>query len=140
MDYGILPEFRPKEEWKSAGNVHVIGSEAWIEEIAPQGSSDIGHVLKSAASSDHTLERLLVDDSINTVIFPCRKAVTTAVEKINHLYNGDAGRWWSQKTVVCIGERTKEQAEKHGIHVDVTAGASAQAVTASIQKCFSPIL
>lgn len=139
-DYGILPGFRPKEEWTSAGNVHVIGSKTWIEETAPRGSCDIGHVLKSAASSDHTLERLLVDESINTVIFPCRKAVTIAVEKISRLYNGDAGRWWSQKTVICIGESTKKQAEKYGVHVDMTAGASAQAVTASIQKCFSPIL
>ncbi|MDZ5783187.1 uroporphyrinogen-III C-methyltransferase [Marinococcus luteus] len=139
-EYGVLPEFRSKERWGDAEGVHIIGSEEWIKEIGPQASSDIGHVLKSAASSDHTLERLLVDDSINTVIFPCRKAVTTAVGKINDLYNGDAGRWWSQKTVVCIGERTKEQAEKYGIRVDTTAEASAQAVTASIQKCLSPIL
>lgn len=137
--YGVFPECRSKEEWKHAEAVHVIGSETWIKEIN-HSSSDIGHVLSSVSSSDHTLERLLADNSINTVIFPCRKAVTVAVEKINSLYNGEAELWWSQKTIVCIGERTKEQAERYGLRVDTTAGASLEAVTTSIQKCFSPIL
>ncbi|MFB5663333.1 uroporphyrinogen-III C-methyltransferase [Alteribacillus sp. HJP-4] len=77
----------------------------------------ISHEVKKRKLTENTLGRLITDNVINTVVFPCAKAVKNAEIELKQ-HNIEPVEWFRSKSVICYGTKSRKAAQAAGISVN----------------------
>ncbi|RSL32514.1 uroporphyrinogen-III C-methyltransferase [Salibacterium salarium] len=117
-EYGIFTEKQNIQNIDNPDYCLCIGSEESLSGITNLSCYCTHTVIKSSKTRK-TLDRLIQDDLINSVVLPSSKAINTVIEE---LYNAgvSAVEWLSNKTIICYGPHTKEAAIAKGLTVHST--------------------
>ncbi|RSL31654.1 uroporphyrinogen-III C-methyltransferase [Salibacterium salarium] len=117
-DYGIVAEKPNFENIHQRDNCLYIGSDESLAEMT-ESTCLMTHTVTRLSKTRKTLNRLIQDELINTVVLPSSKAVHTVIEELDNA-GISAVEWLNNKSIVCYGPHTRKAATAEGLTVEST--------------------